>query len=41
MKPEDKVYKTYFRNKENNLYFNEIKELSKFFDSSLTNTFYK
>lgn len=38
MKPEDKIYKVYFENKRNSLYFNEIKELSKLSDSSLTNT---
>ena len=38
MKPEDKIYKAYFESKKNSLYFNEIKELSKLSDSSLTNT---
>ncbi len=41
MKPEDKVYKAYFESKKNTLYFNEIKELSKLSDSSLTNTLNK
>lgn len=41
MKPEDKVYKAYFESKKNILYFNEIKELSKLSDSSLTNTLNK
>jgi predicted nucleotidyltransferase len=38
MKPEDKIYKAYFESKKSTLYFNEIKELSKLSDSSLTNT---
>ena len=38
MKPEDKVYQAYFESKKNPLYFNEIKELSRLSDSSLTNT---
>ena len=38
MKPEDKVYKAYFESKKKTLYFNEIKELSRLSDSSLTNT---
>ncbi len=41
MKPEDKVYKAYFESKKPSLYFNEIKELSKLSDSSLTNTLAK
>ena len=41
MKPEEKVYKAYFESKKNSLYFNEIKELSKLSDSSLTNTLVK
>src|SRR3989344_4181833 len=41
MKPEDKIYKVYFESKKNSLYFNEIKELSKLSDSSLTNTLNK
>lgn len=41
MKPEDKVYKAYFESKKPSLYFNEIKELSKLSDSSLTNTLSK
>ena len=41
MKPEEKVYKAYFESKKNSLYFNEIKELSKLSDSSLTNTLNK
>ena len=41
MKPEEKIYKAYFETKKNNLYFNEIKELSKLSDSSLTNTLNK
>jgi|SRR3989344_5445100 len=41
MKPEDKIYKAYFESKKNTLYFNEIKELSKLSDSSLTNTLNK
>lgn len=41
MKPEDKVYKVYFESKKNSLYFNEIKQLSKLSDSSLTNTLNK
>ena len=38
MKPEDKVYKAYFESKKSTLYFNEMKELSKLSDSSLSNT---
>lgn len=38
MKPEDKIYKAYYESKKSTLYFNEIKELSKLSDSSLTNT---
>lgn len=38
MKPEDKVFVTYFESKKKSLYFNEIKELSKLSDSSLANT---
>ena len=38
MRPEEKVYKAYFESKKLSLYFNEIKELSKLSDSSLTNT---
>ncbi len=38
MKPEDKVYQAYFESKKKTLYFNEIKELSRLSDSSLTNT---
>jgi predicted nucleotidyltransferase len=41
MKPENKVYNAYFTSKKNTLYFNEIKELSKLSDSSLTNTLQK
>ena len=41
MKPEDKIYKAYFESKKSTLYFNEIKELSKLSDSSLTNTLHK
>lgn len=41
MKPEDKVYKAYFESQKASLYFNEIKELSKLSDSSLTNTLNK
>ena len=41
MKPEDKIYKAYFESKKPSLYFNEIKELSKLSDSSLTNTLNK
>ena len=41
MKPEEKIYKAYFESKKNTLYFNEIKELSKLSDSSLTNTLNK
>ena len=41
MKPEDKIYKAYFESKKNTIYFNEIKELSKLSDSSLTNTLRK
>ena len=41
MKPEDKIYKAYFESKKISLYFNEIKELSKLSDSSLTNTLTK
>jgi predicted nucleotidyltransferase len=36
MKPEDKIYIAYFESKKQNLYFNEIKELSKLSDSSLS-----
>lgn len=38
MKPEEKIYKAYFESKKASLYFNEIKELSKLSDSSLTAT---
>ncbi len=41
MRPEEKVYKAYFKSKKSRLYFNEIKELSKLSDSSLTNTLNK
>ncbi len=41
MKPEEKVYQAYFEAKKSSLYFNEIKELSKLSDSSLTNTLTK
>ncbi len=41
MKPEEKVYKAYFESKKSSLYFNEIKELSKLSDSSLTNILVK
>ena len=41
MKPENKIYNAYFESKKNSLYFNEIKELSKLSDSSLTNTLSK
>ena len=41
MKPEEKVYNAYFESKKSTLYFNEIKELSKLSDSSLTNTLSK
>jgi len=41
MKPEDKIYKAYFESKKSTLYFNEMKELSKLSDSSLTNTLNK
>src|SRR3989344_5474239 len=41
MKPEDKIYNAYLGSKKNTLYFNEIKELSKLSDSSLTNTLNK
>jgi predicted nucleotidyltransferase len=41
MKPEDKVYNAYFESKKHILYFNEIKELSKLSDSSLSNTLRK
>jgi len=41
MKPENKIYKAYFESKKNSLYFNEIKEISKLSDSSLTNTLNK
>lgn len=41
MKPEDKIYRAYFESKKETLYFNEIKELSKLSDSSLTNTLNK
>jgi|SRR3989344_4835917 len=41
MKPEDKIYRSYFESKKNSLYFNEIKELSKLSDSSLINTLNK
>lgn len=37
MKPEEKIYKAYFESKKSSIYFNEIKELSKLSDSSLTN----
>ena len=38
MKPEQKIYRTYFESKKSSLYYNELKELSKLSDSSLTNT---
>ena len=38
MKPEEKIYKAYFESRKFTLYFNEIKQLSKLSDSSLTNT---
>ncbi len=38
MKPEEKIYQAYFESKKSSLYFNEIKELSKLSDSSLTAT---
>ncbi len=41
MKPEEKVYKAYFESKKSSLYFNEINELSKLSDSSLTNSLNK
>src|SRR3989344_4334785 len=41
MKPEDKIYRSYFESKKNSLYFNEIKELSKLSDSSLINSLNK
>ena len=41
MKPEEKVYLSYFNSQKSSLYFNEIKELSKLSDSSLTNTLNK
>jgi len=41
LKPEDRVYKAYLESKKPSLYFNEIKELSKLSDSSLTNTLSK
>lgn len=41
MKPEEKIYQAYFESKKSSLYFNEIKELSKLSDSSLTNTLTK
>lgn len=41
MKPEEKIYNAYFESKKSSLYFNEIKELSKLSDSSLTNTLTK
>ena len=41
MKPEEKIYKAYFESKKSSIYFNEIKELSKLSDSSLTNTLNK
>lgn len=41
MKPEDKVFKAYFDSKKGELYFNQIKELSKLSDSSLASTLKK
>lgn len=41
MKPEEKIYKAYFESKKPSLYFNELKELSKLSDSSLSNTLNK
>ena len=38
MKPEEKIYTTYFESKKEVLYFNEIKVLSKLSDSSLANS---
>ena len=38
MKPESKIYNAYFQTSKNSLYFNEIKELTKLSDSSLSNT---
>ena len=41
MKPEERIYKAYFESKKSALYFNEMKELSRLSDSSLTNTLNK
>ena len=41
MKPESKIYNAYFETSKDNLYFNEIKELTKLSDSSLSNTLKK
>jgi len=38
MKPENKIFKAYFDSKKQALYFNEIKELTKLSDSSLSTT---
>jgi len=38
MKPEEKIYRAYFDSKKQTLYFNEIKEITKLSDSSLSNT---
>jgi len=41
MKPEEKIYNTFFVSKKFSLYFNEIKRFSKLSDSSLINTLNK
>jgi len=41
MKPESKIYTAYFQTSKNSLYFNEIKELTKLSDSSLSNSLKK
>ncbi|MBD3203654.1 nucleotidyltransferase domain-containing protein [Candidatus Woesearchaeota archaeon] len=41
MKPEDKVYRAFYKTKEKKLYFNQIKELTGLSDSSLSNTLKK
>ena len=41
MKPDEKVFLAYFETKKKELYFNELKEITKLSDSSLSNTLKK
>jgi predicted nucleotidyltransferase len=41
MRPEEKIYKAYFKSKKSTLYFNEIKEITQLSDSSLSNVLTK